>query len=102
VESGICDRLDAYDGKAIRATNPPGFITDELVEAVGKVLAAGKGKILVDGEEDLAALVVLMRAKDGAFVAYGQPNEGVVLIEVDAVVRKRAAAIFAKMKEIER
>lgn len=94
----ICTKLDGYDGGALRVKNPAGIITDGLVAAVKAALGRGAGKILVDGEEDLAALVVLMHAPDGMMVAYGQPKEGMVLIEASEKTREMALAIFEKMK----
>jgi uncharacterized protein (UPF0218 family) len=37
----------------------------------------------VDGEEDLAVLPCLLNSPKDAFILYGQPNEGVVLVKVD-------------------
>jgi uncharacterized protein (UPF0218 family) len=98
IGGALAARLDAYDGKALRVANPPGFITDELVTAVRKVLKRGRGKILVIGEEDLAALVVLIHALDGTPVVYGQPKRGMVLLEANGELRAKARAIFGKMK----
>lgn len=94
----ICAKLDGYDGGAVRVKNPAGTITDGLVAAVKALLGRGVGKILVDGEEDLAALVVLMYAADGMMVVYGQPKEGMVVIEAGEKTREMACAIFEKMK----
>ena len=91
--------LDGYGGKAVVVANPPGFITGMLVAEVRRALKRGKGKIFVEGEEDLAALVALMHAKNRTLVAYGQPRKGMVLIEVCPAMRRRARAIFGKMKK---
>ncbi len=100
VRGALAARLDAYDGKALRVANPPGFITDGLVTTVRRVLQRGRGKILVIGEEDLAALVVLIYARNGTPVVYGQPKRGMVLLEVDGELRAKARAIFGKMKRV--
>ena len=91
--------LDRYMGKGVAVANPPGFITDMLVAEVKRALKKGRGKIFVEGEEDLAALVALMHAKCGTLVAYGQPKKGMVLVKVDSPIRRRARAIFEKMKK---
>jgi len=75
-------------------TNPPGCITDELIAAViSRIYQSRKGdafgnrsKFLIQvrdgGEEDLAVLpVILYAAYPPAIVLYGQPNEGVVVID---------------------
>ncbi len=89
--------LDGYDGEAEVVVNPAGAISEELLAAVGKAVAKGKGKILVDGEEDLAALVAIIAAADGAVVLYGQPGAGVVLVEVNKKSKGMARAIYGKM-----
>ena len=84
----------------IYVPNPPGRITKELVEgvddAVKKVIKRGQKQIIiVDGEEDLAAVPAILLAPLGAKVIYGQPafsangrirrgepNEGVVVVDV--------------------
>ena len=91
--------LSAFDGQYVRVKNPAGHITDELLAAVAAAVAEGKGKILVDGEEDLAALPAMMDAPDGAIVVYGQPEEGAVLVEVDKAVKEKAAKIFSEMED---
>jgi len=51
----------------------------------------GTTLLVVDGEEDLAALPAVLAAREGASVVYGQPDEGMVLAtttpERRAVVR---------------
>ena len=89
--------LDGYDGEAEVVANPAGAISDELLAAVGRAVAKGKGKILVKGEEDLAALAAIMAAADGAVVLYGQPGAGIVLVEVNKKSRGMACAIYEKM-----
>jgi len=97
VDAGTRRALDGYDGAAERVGNPAGNITDALRLAVENAVARGIGKILVDGEEDLAALVAIMAAPDGAAVLYGQPGEGIVLVEVDEKARRGARAIYGRM-----
>ena len=45
-------------------------------------------KIYVEGEEDLATLPAVLLSPTGSMVAYGQPGEGVVLVEVDESKKK--------------
>lgn len=99
---GILPKICIYDGKImrrdikipeviknfnaneIRAKNPAGYITQELFNAVEKALnSSGNFKIFVDGEEDLAAIAVIDLAPIGSLVLYGQPGEGIVLVNVD-------------------
>lgn len=81
-----------YDYVTLNAKNPPGTITDELINAIQKALQLIKGGfrviILVDGEEDLAAIPCILMAPPGSLVLYGQPGEGLVVCEVDKVINK--------------
>lgn len=95
----IRDVLGKFDDGEVIVHNQPSVIMDELVESVKDALEKGRGKILVKGEEDLAALVVMMYAPDGVRVVYGQPDEGAVLVEMNDEVRERAVRSFESMEE---
>lgn len=58
--------------------NPPGHITTMLVKGLTYALEKKLDYVYVDGEEDLAAIVVILLAPLGSAVYYGQPNEGMV------------------------
>lgn len=79
--------------------NPAGFITDELRDAVAGVLGRRKGEILVDGEEDLSALVAIEHADAGSLLIYGQPGEGMVFVEITMSVKEKARLIMEKMEK---
>ena len=69
--------------QTLHVKNPPGTLTDEAWSAMEKAMQQiQRTRIMVDGEEDLLALVAVLYAPDRSFVIYGQPNEGMVLIEV--------------------
>lgn len=95
---GIIDNLiqrknHDYDLLAIenvlKANNPPGTITDDLWETIDSAIKlAGEGDnqlIIVDGEEDLAVLPCILLAPDDSVVLYGQPNEGLVVLNVSSL-----------------
>ncbi|NYB52480.1 MAG: DUF359 domain-containing protein [Methanobacteriaceae archaeon] len=81
-----------YDYVTLNAENPPGLITDELQDAIGKAFKLIKSGfrviIVVDGEEDLAAIPCILMAPTTSLVLYGQPGEGLVVCEVDKVLEK--------------
>jgi uncharacterized protein (UPF0218 family) len=91
--------LETFCAKPRIVKNEPGTISDELVEAVKWGLGKDGACIRVEGEEDLAALVVLIEARDGRVVVYGQPNAGPVVVEVDGDLRARAKSIYGRMTE---
>lgn len=77
------DRLDAI--------NPPGTITDSLIHALSSALKRDEPvQVCVDGEEDLAAIPAILLAPDGATVVYGQPDEGMVVVDVNDQSQKMA------------
>ena len=87
----VHERLDdlgfTQEFKLLKARNPAGHITHETVEAVKSSLAGfirdGKKRVIkVEGEEDLVALPAILLAPLGALIFYGQPDEGVVAVEV--------------------
>ena len=71
----------------LNADNPAGTITENLWETIEEAIALtledGENRIIVvKGEEDLAVLPCLLVAPQDAVVLYGQPNEGLVFVEV--------------------
>ena len=77
--------------KVFHVKNPQGTITREAATAVQSASQSGENvHIVVDGEEDLLTLVAVRYAPENAFVVYGQPHEGIVVVKV--TVEKRAEA----------
>ena len=87
--------------QTIHVKNPPGTITDEAWLAVKKALKQRQQiKIVVDGEEDLLALVALLHAPLNALVVYGQPYKGIVAVKVTQRKRQKARRIIEAMQPI--
>lgn len=59
-------------------TNKAGEIAVELVNALELALSENHRHIIVNGEEDLAAVALVMLAPLGAHIYYGQPNVGMI------------------------
>lgn len=91
--------LPSHGVKRVTVTNPPAVITQQLIAEMDRAIR-GKGTtvITVKGEEDLAALPAMIIAPEGAAVAYGQPDRGVVIVIVTPVVRERAKTILNQME----
>jgi len=92
--------LEAYEGKLNRVKNEASTIDPQMEGAVKRGLKGKAKKIFVDGEEDLAALVAMMHANDGVLIAYGQPDQGVVLIESCEKTRNRARGVYRRMIDV--
>ena len=84
--------------KVFRAKNPQGTITDEAIKTVQKALRVNEGAhLIIDGEEDLLTLVAVLYAPEEAWVIYGQPHEGIVVVKVTAEKKAEARALLEAM-----
>lgn len=88
--------IDAYSIPAREVKNPAGTVTPELRQELEG--AAPPLKIVVDGEEDLATLPGVLAAPVGSIVAYGQPGEGAVLVEVTEGKKQEFQELLNKFK----
>ena len=75
------EKVDLNDFDVLlNAENPAGQITPSLIEAIRSALQNDQTTcIQVEGEEDLAPIIVHLLAPLGTNIVYGQPNTGVVL-----------------------
>lgn len=83
----------------VKVKSPAGSITSELWDAIQKNMEKG-GVIYVEGEEDLATLPCILEANFGDAVLYGQPDEGIVFINVNEE-SKQKTAMFIRLMEME-
>ena len=85
--------------KTITVDNPPGTITEELLQEVAKAMTSDNPlRIFVNGEEDLAALPSIAMAPLSSVVIYGLPDEGAVLVRVTETKRKEIQSLLDRMK----
>ena len=69
--------------------NPQGTITQEAIFAIKEALERNEHThIVVDGEEDLLTLIAVLYAPENAFVVYGQPYSGIVVVKVSRLRKK--------------
>jgi uncharacterized protein (UPF0218 family) len=115
VRNGVLPRLMIIDNRCMRrnikepdllaadrtvyVTNPQATITQESVDSIRNALE-GKNtvKIVVDGEEDLLTLAAVLHAPEGAFVVYGQPHLGMVVVRVNSEKKAEIARILEAME----
>ncbi|ODS36356.1 hypothetical protein BEH94_00710 [Candidatus Altiarchaeales archaeon WOR_SM1_SCG] len=96
---GIVKDLDARE---IHIKNPPGHLNLELFDALSSALKSESNfKIVVDGEEDLAALAAITVAPKNSIVFYGQPGEGLVKVCVDEKIKGEVEGIMKRMEEVD-
>ncbi|WP_415312343.1 GTP-dependent dephospho-CoA kinase family protein [Candidatus Nitrosocosmicus sp. FF01] len=86
--------------KTIHLDNKPGELSEQVVLEVKKLILANaydsKIRIIIKGEEDLVALPFLMYSPNDWVICYGQPNEGLVIVQVTEDSKKKAMLIFNK------
>jgi uncharacterized protein (UPF0218 family) len=83
----------------LHVRNPRGTITEEAMSMVREALLSEDHiHIVVDGEEDLLTLAAVLLAPDNAFVVYGQPHEGVVVVKATAEKKAEAEKLLDSMK----
>jgi uncharacterized protein (UPF0218 family) len=97
VEASVRSAIGGFD-REMAVGNPAGTVTGALLDALTDGLAAdGTTLIRVDGEEDLAALPAVLAVPAGATVVYGQPNEGMVLVEATAERKREIRSLLERM-----
>jgi len=95
----VGSELQEYGDIEVRVANPAGHLMPEVFKVIRRLLSAkGNGRIFVEGEEDLTALAAIVEAPDGAIVVYGQPNEGMVIVDVDESIKSKARKIIEGME----
>ncbi|QIB75918.1 DUF359 domain-containing protein [Halogeometricum borinquense] len=79
-------------------SNPAGEITEALADTIRDALAADDPvTVVVAGEEDLATLPAVVAAPTGGSVVYGQPDEGMVLIDVTDDSKAEMRSLLRRM-----
>ncbi|MEF8854807.1 MAG: DUF359 domain-containing protein [Haloarculaceae archaeon] len=111
VDEEITAAIGGFD-RDVAVENPPATLSAALLSALSEaVRGAGEASregsteapteattlIDVDGEEDLATLPAILVAPEGACVVYGQPGEGMVLVQVDRAATERARDLLTRM-----
>ncbi|MES3517758.1 MAG: DUF359 domain-containing protein [Natronomonas sp.] len=97
VDEELLSIADSFE-RQIEVSNPPATLTAELLEALCEAVSAPVSTVIVvDGEEDLAAVPAVVLAPDASAVVYGQPGVGMVLTTVDAETRDRCRSLLDRM-----
>lgn len=92
------DLPEGYVRNILRCKNPAAQITPESIDAIKKALGmAPPVRLIVDGEEDLLVLPVAVYAPENSVILYGQPDEGLVIVQVTEETRNKAKEIMDTM-----
>jgi uncharacterized protein (UPF0218 family) len=83
----------------LNVKNNPGEISPESFNLLKTIFEESPPiRLVVDGEEDLLVLPVCLFAPENSVVMYGQPNEGLVIIEITDEIREKVQKIVNQMK----
>ena len=78
--------------------NPPTEITLQSIDLIKNAfLSTSPVRIIVNGEEDLLVIPVCIYAPQNAVVFYGQPNEGLVIVNVTPEIRNKTQNLLDSM-----
>jgi len=83
-----------------QANNPAGTLTEEAWMAVERAVnSSGRSKVIIEGEEDLLTLIAVLSAPNGSMVIYGQPKQGVVVLDVNEETKRKVREIIGRMRK---
>lgn len=81
--------------------NDPGTINLMSWKVIEEAINYKDSLILVNGEEDLLALAAIALAPNGSIVVYGQPNLGIVVVEVNKLKKTEIKSMINSMKLVQ-
>ena len=87
--------------KTYHVKNPAGVISLEAWDTIKRAMNDEEALIVVEGEEDLLALPCIVESPNGSLVIYGQPSQGLVVVETNSLVKNEASRILARMSKEE-
>ena len=83
----------------LKIDNPASEITLQSIEIIKKAFTMNSPiRLTVNGEEDLLVLPVCIHAPENSVILYGQPNKGLVLVQITTEIRNKAQALLDLMK----
>ncbi|RLF49504.1 MAG: hypothetical protein DRN20_01945 [Thermoplasmata archaeon] len=95
------DKLEEKFDFVLTVNNPSGMLTEDFIGAIKSALKNidhCKTLIVVDGEEDLGALIVIYYAPEGTTVIYGLPDKGLAIVAVNDNSRNEAKKALEMME----
>lgn len=93
--------LDHGSRRELRTRNPAGTIDADAWAALGEAITLkSQTAVIVEGEEDLLVLPLISLMPLGSLIVYGQPREGIVVVEVSEERRVWVEALMARMEEL--
>ena len=114
IEYGIIPSLQIVDGfekrqkrefpklgkeSELKIDNPAAEITLQSIQIIKKAFEMTSPiRLIVNGEEDLLVLPACIHAPKNSVILYGQPNKGLVLVQITTEIRNKAQTLLDMMK----
>lgn len=93
------DSINLENATELLVDNPPAEITDSSIEVIKKAFSMNDTvRIMVNGEEDLLVIPACLYAPENAVVFYGQPNQGLVIVQVTSEIRNKTQKLLDLME----
>jgi len=103
VPDEVSRTINAEPRTVYEVDNPPGSISGQLQDAVrssAEMMARSERvRIAVHGEEDLAVIPAVIEAPLGVAVVYGQPSEGMVIIDITQEKKENAMRLLRQIQK---
>ena len=97
---GVSETIRSFKAREHKVRNPAGHLKKEVFALFGRLLESGeRSRVFVEGEEDLTTLAAIDQAPMGAYVVYGQPDEGLVVVKVDDKIKEKVKGILREMED---
>jgi uncharacterized protein (UPF0218 family) len=92
--------LDMENRTIISCINQPGTVDRNAWKALRKAVnLKSRVSVIVEGEEDLLVLPLVSLTPIGSLIIYGQPEEGMVVVEVTEEMKGWTEDFLSKMEE---
>ena len=114
IEYGIIPSLQIIDGfekrkkrefpklgneSQLKIDNPAAEITLQSIQIIKNAFQMTSPiRLIVNGEEDLLVLPACIHAPKNSVILYGQPNKGLVLVQITTEIRNKAQTLLDMMK----
>lgn len=94
------DPLDHGTRRIINTENTQGTVNAEVWDALKEaVTLKSEVSVIVEGEEDLLVLPLISLMPLGSVIVYGQPREGLVVVEVTEEMKRWNEDFLTRMEE---
>lgn len=116
IEVGLIPDICIIDGKTLRSVNenvsvpnsiqmkvqnPAAMISTGIWSTLKKAYESDVPiELFIEGEEDLLTIPAILLAPDKSFIIYGQPKQGLVIVEVNDDKRKEVKEILKQMEAV--